>query len=181
MTLHYTIDENDFLTHQLYIASKSERIRKIRKRGKMTVSIAYALMALLFYIQEKTLLMIIFLIMALCWFIINPFFERKKYVRHYKKFIAECYKTRIGRMATLTINNEGFVTKDDGGESKIIATETEEIVEIPSLFLIRLKTGQSLLIPKNKISNVDEVKETLIDLAGFLKISYNVEDNWKWS
>ena len=84
-------------------------------------------------------------------------------------------------MATLTINNEGFVTKDEGVESKIIATETEEIVEIPSLFLIRLKSGQSLIIPKNKISNVDEVKETLINLASFLKISYNVEDNWKWS
>ncbi len=181
MTLQYTIDENDFLTHQLYIASKSERIRKIRKRGRMIVSIAYALMALLFYIQGKNSLMIIFLILALCWFIINPFFERKKYVRHYKKFIAECYKTRIGRMATLTINNEGFVTKDDGGESKIIATETEEIVEIPFLFLIRLKTGQSLIIPKNKISNVDEVRLMLKELAGLLKINYIDEDNWKWS
>jgi hypothetical protein len=180
MTLQYTLDENDFLTHQLYIASKSERIRKIRKRSRMIVSIAYAVMALLFYIQGKISLVIIFLIIALCWFIINPFWERKKYVRHYKKFIAECYKIRIGRTATLTINNECFVTKDDGGESKIIATETEEIVEIPSLFLIRLKSGQSLLIPKNKISNADEVKETLIHLAGFLKINYKVEDNWKW-
>jgi len=181
MTLHYTLEENDFLTHQLYIASKSERIRKIRKRSRMMVSIAYAVMALLFYIQEKISLVIIFLIIALCWFIINPFWERKKYVRHYKKFIAECYKIRIGRMATLTINNECYVTKDDGGETKIIATETEEIVEIPSLFLIRLKSGQSLLLPKNKISNAEEVKETLIDLAGFLNISYKVEDNWKWS
>jgi len=180
MTLQYTLDENDFLTHQLYIASKSERIRKIRKRGRLVLSIAYALMALLFYFQGKSSLMIIFLILALCWFIINPFFERKKYVRHYKKFIAECYKIRIGRMATLTINNECFVTKDDGGESKIIATETEEIVEIPSLFLLRLKSGQSLIIPKNKIGNADEVKNELLGLADFLKISYTVEENWKW-
>ena len=83
-------------------------------------------------------------------------------------------------MATLTINNKCFVTKDDGGESKIIATETEEIVEIPSLFLLRLKSGQSLIIPKNKIGNADEVKNELLGLADFLKISYTVEENWKW-
>lgn len=181
MIIQYPLDENDFLTHQLYIASKSERIKKKRKRSRLIVPVAYAVMAMLFYYQGKVELMLLFLIIALCWYTIYPSWERKKYERHYLQFISENYKIRIGRMATLSINNDCFMTKDNGGESKILTSETEEIVEIPSLILVRLKSGQSLIIPKNKIDNADEVRITLKELAGILKINYIVEDSWKWS
>lgn len=181
MTLQYPIDENDFLTHQLYIASQSERIKKKRKRSRLIVPVAYVLMALMFYFQGKPELMIIFFIIAMCWYVIYPSWERKKYERHYRQFISENYKIRIGRMAAISINNDCFMTKDDGGESKILTSETDEIVEIPSLILIRLKSGQSLIIPKNKIVNIDDVRFTLKVLAHLLKINYSVDDSWKWS
>ncbi len=35
MIVSYKIDENNFLTHQLYVASKSDRIKKKDERVKL--------------------------------------------------------------------------------------------------------------------------------------------------
>jgi hypothetical protein len=144
------------------------------------IPVAYGAFAMLFYTQSKYELMAIFFLIAVLWFVIYPSWERKKYVKHYQNFIAENYKNRIGRMTSLTLNNEHFLTKDDGGESKILTTETDEIIEIPNLILIRLKSGQSLIIPKLKIDNIEVVRSYLISLVDVLKINYRIEDDWKW-
>jgi hypothetical protein len=181
MTLQYTLDENDFLTHQLFIASKSKQISRKRKRSRIVIPVAYGAFAMLFYTQGRYELMAIFFLIAVLWFFIYPSWERKKYVKHYQNFIAENYKIRIGRMTSVALNNDQFITKDNGGESKILTTETDEIIEISTLILIRLKSGQSLIIPKLKIDNIEEVRSFLKSLADSLKINYCIKEDWKWN
>jgi hypothetical protein len=61
-----------------------------------------------------------------------------------------------------------------------LTTETDEIIEISTLILIRLKSGQSLIIPKLKIDNIEDVRAFLKSLADSLNINYLIEDDWKW-
>jgi hypothetical protein len=50
MTFELKIDENDYLTYQLFVASKSESIKKKRNRNKIIMPILYlALGAFVFY------------------------------------------------------------------------------------------------------------------------------------
>ena len=180
MTIDYKIDENDYLIHQLFIASKSKRIKKRRQRSKIIVSLIYITLGLLSFLQDKVSLAIKFFIIGLLWFFIYPIWERRHYIKHYKGFIKENYKERLGRTATLEFNNEYILAKDNGSESKVLTTELEEICEIPTTIFVRLKGGQSVILPKDKIENFDNLKARLKELAKYLKIKYEIDENWEW-
>ena len=95
-------------------------------------------------------------------------------------FIKENYKDRLGRTATLEFNNDFILAKDNGSESKVLTTELEEICEIPTTIFVRLKGGQSFILPKDKIENFDNVKARLRELATYLKIKYETDEKWEW-
>jgi hypothetical protein len=180
MTINYKIDENDFLTHQLFVASKSERIKRKRQRSKILVPLIYIALGLLFLLQGEVTLTIIFLIIGLLWFFIYPLWEKQYYIRHYKGFIKENYKNRLDRIATLEFTNDYILAKDNGSESKVLTTELEEICEIPSTIFIRLNGGQSFILPKDKIIDFDNLKARLRELANYLKIEYTLYEKWEW-
>lgn len=180
MTIDYKIDENDFLTHQLFVASKSDRIKKKRLRNKVILPLIYVAFGLLFLFEDNHSMSTIFLIIGVLWFFIYPLWERRHYTKHYQGFIKENYKDRLGRTATLEFSNDYILAKDNGSESKVLTTEVEEIFEIPTTIFVRLKGGQSFILPKDKISNIDNVTTRLKELADYLKIKYERDDNWKW-
>lgn len=180
MTINYKIDENDFLTHQLFVASKSERIKRKRQTSKILVPLIYIALGLFFLFQGEVTLTIIFLIVGLLWFFIYPLWEKQYYIRHYKGFIKENYKNRLDRIATLEFTNDYILAKDNGSESKVLTTELEEICEIPTTIFVRLKGGQSFILPKDMIIDFENLKARLRELAKYLKIEYTLDEKWEW-
>ena len=110
----------------------------------------------------------------------DPLWERRNYINHYAGFINENYTDRTGRIASLKFHNDYILAKDYGSESKILTTELEEICEIPSAVFVKLKGGQSLILPKDKITDFYKVKARLEELANHLKIKYNIDEKWRW-
>jgi hypothetical protein len=180
MKLDYKIDENDFLIYQLFIASKSDRIKKKRQRNRIVVPLIYIAFGLVFLNQDRVSLAIMFSITALLWFFIYPVWERRHYINHYKSFILENYKDSFENNVTLEFSDEYILAKDSGSETKILTTELKEICEIPTSIFLRLQGGQSFILPKHKIRNIDSVKASLQELANYLKINYSTDENWKW-
>jgi len=111
---------------------------------------------------------------------IYPRWEKQYYTRHYKGFIKENYKNRFDRIATLELTNDYILAKDNGSESKVLTTELEEICEIPTTIFVRLKGGQSFILPRDKIVEFDNLKSRLRELASYLKIDYVTDENWEW-
>lgn len=180
MKLEYKIDEDDFLTYYLFNASKSDRIRKKRIKNKIFIPIIYISIGIFFYFQlgvTSTFLLIIF---GILWFFIYPYWERRHYKNHYQGFIKENLKNRLDSIGTIEITNDYFLGKDNGSESKILTIEIEEIFEIPTLIFVKLKSGQSFLFPKNKISEIDALRTRLKELATYLGINYILDEKWKW-
>jgi hypothetical protein len=180
MTITYKIDENDFLAHQLYTASKSERINKKRQRNKLVLPIIYVATGLLFFLNDRYPSSIIFLMIGLLWFFIYPVWDKQRYVKHYKSFIQENYKERLGITASMELSNDFIFVKSNASEGKVLTTEINEIAEISSTIFIRLKGGQTLILPKDKIADIDNVKSRLKELAGYLNIKYDFDKNWEW-
>lgn len=180
MTINYKIDENDFLTYQLYNASKSKHIKKTRWRNKVILPIIYFAFGLLFLFGDKISLSIVFFTTGILWFFIYPFWERRRYIKHYQRFIIENYQNRLGKIASLEFSNEFILAKDNSSESKTLTTEIEEINEIPTTIFVKLKNGQSFILPKSKIENMEEVVTRLKELARYLEINYNINEKWEW-
>ena len=61
-----------------------------------------------------------------------------------------------------------------------MTTEIEEICEIPTTIFFRLKGGQSFILPKDKITDLENVKSRIKELADYLKIKYNTDEKWEW-
>jgi len=154
MIFEYSLDKNDFLMHQLYSASKSEHIKKRRQRNKILISILYIVLGLYFWLSKDFISAWVFIFFGILWFFFFPMWEKRRYINHFKAHINEHYKGRLGKNAIVNFENDFITEKVENSESKISTDELKEIYEIPAVLLIKLKTGQSLIIPKNKIKNL---------------------------
>lgn len=177
-----TLDESDYLTHQLYTASKTPRIRKARTRDWILTTVAFSSMAYVFYETDNGFLGIYFLILSLFCLTLYPFYTRWRYKRHYQRYIADTYKNRIGEECTLEISDDIIFTKDRTGETKINTSEIEVINEIRDFYFVKLKTGSSLIISKVKTEpqELEVIRKGLKDLVEKKGIRHNVELDWKW-
>lgn len=180
MTIEYTLTEEDFLTHQLYIASTSERIKKKRRNTRIVIPVLYIGLGLFFLSDDNSSLSVFFIVFGCLWYFVYPEWERKRYIRHYKSFINENYSERINRPASLTIDGETLITSDQSSESRVKTEEIKQVTELPFIMLITLKTGVSLIVSKTKVQDTGILITRLRELAAQLNVPYVQELNWTW-
>ncbi len=181
MNLTISLDENDYLTHQLLIASHSERIRKKRVRSKIVTPLIYLTIGGLFLGQGRTAMGLALMVLGILWFFFYPAWERRRYYNHYRGFIREHYTERFGKTATLEIDADFITARDQGSEGRVATSEIDGIQEIPTLILVRIKGGQSFILPKNYLPAIDELKHLLQQIAAKQQIPYHTYNDWKWS
>ena len=119
---------------------------------------------------------IYFGIVAIFSALFYPRFFKWKYKKHYAAYIKENYAERFGLTETLEINNESLFSKNKTGEGKIHLSEIKKIDETGKHFFLKLSTGVSLLIPKNELTNVNEVRNKFEEFG----LKLNNEIHWKW-
>ncbi|MEO6232539.1 MAG: hypothetical protein ABJB11_12080 [Ferruginibacter sp.] len=180
MTLTYQLDQNDFLQHQLFLASKTDRIKKKRTKSWLIVSGAMFLLGFLFLQSDNSFLFYYFLAFGIVTLLFYPLYQRNQYKNHYAKFIADTYKNRFGQTANIHFGENAIETNDVTGESKINLSELESITETGDYFYPGLKTGGHLIIPKLKISDVSQLRQELKQLCQRLKINFIDDIIWKW-
>lgn len=180
MNLSYSLDQNDFLQHQLFIASKTERIRSQRTRSWLVYSACFLMLSFMFRQSHNLPLAHYFMVCCIIFFIGYPFYQRRHYKNYYEKYISENYKNRFGKTANLSFTDDMIESSDITGESKTKLTEIENITETGAYFYPKLKTGGNIIIPKFKINNTDELRNELKNLCQRLDIKYVEDLNWKW-
>jgi len=174
------LDENDYLTYQLYNASKTQRVREGRIRAWIATTAIFLGMAYLFYVSDNQALMIYFLVLSLITLVFYPLYSRWRYKKHYAKHIREVYKNRFNQACTLEISDDLIVAKDSGSETRINTSEIEVVNEIEGFYFLKLKTGTSLIIAKAKANDPAQIVEAMKSLLANKAIKHNVELNWKW-
>lgn len=175
-----TLDENDYLTFQLYTASKTPRVKRTRTRSWIMTTVTFACLAYLFYNSDNDFLGIYFIVIAGLSLALFPFYTRWRYKRHYLKYIRDTYKNRFGEKCELEFENDIIVTKDKSGEMKINKSEVEEINEIKDFFFIKTRTGVSLIISKSKSDDIEKIKNEIKSMIETRGVKHNIELDWKW-
>jgi len=178
--INYQNNREEFLNYQLYIASKSDRVRRRRKRGKSVIPVCYILMGLFFLMRGSTGLGFIFCTIAILWYFIYPLWEAKYYVRHYKAFIKEHYEEMINRSVHMEIGTKHLTAATDNTQSSMAVSEIVSMVEISSAVFIRLKTGLAFIIAKANMAHPDEKISELKAVASRLNIPYITDNTWRW-
>ncbi|MEO5890891.1 MAG: YcxB family protein [Ferruginibacter sp.] len=180
MTFTFTLTENDLLQSQLFIASKTARIKRQRVKTWLVYSIAILLIGLMFY-QSGNIVMtyycLIFGIIFLCFF---PLYQKSYYKKHYQRFIADTYKNRFGKTTTINFTEQYIETIDITGESKINLQEVENITETSNYFYVKMKTGGHLVIPKQKPGNIEQLRQEFKSICGKLSVHFIDDLTWRW-
>jgi hypothetical protein len=158
MKLEYKMDEQDFLDFQMFAASQSVRIKRKMLRGWMFITLGFGVMSVFFFLECSILTAIYFGVVAIIGGLFYPRFFRWRYKRHYKAHIRENYSNRFEDSEYIEINDETIFCKSKSGEGTINTSQIEKIDETEKHFFVKIKTGVSLIIPKYKIHNQDEVR-----------------------
>ncbi|MEO3404340.1 hypothetical protein AAFN85_10580 [Mucilaginibacter sp. CAU 1740] len=178
MVIKLVLTASDYLTYQLYTASKSERIKRNRYRSWLILSGCFLILGLMFYNSIK-FYSFYFLGAGVISLMFYPFYQRYHYKKHYNKFILDSYKNKIGKEAMIDFQPDYIFSNDTTGEGKIYTSEVCEINEIGTHYFIKAKTGESLILPKSTI-NDDHFVQKLELIFNNPSIIINREPDWKW-
>jgi hypothetical protein len=178
MTLTYRLTEDDYLQSQLFIASKSERIKKQRTRRRIWTTIVLLVLSVVCF--NDGFLFYYFLIIGIMSALFHSYYTAFLYKKHYKKNVADIHKYSFNETSNITFTDEAIETADRTGTSKINLTELETISETGSYFYLKLKSGPHLIIPKAQLHNSEDVRTLLTTLSKKLNINFISDLNWKW-
>ena len=144
MELNYTLDATDYLEHQLYIASKSDRVKKQRKKSLLMVTFAFLGLCFLFYTTDNNFMMYYFGGLCILTFIFYPLYLKRHYYKHYEKYIVDTYKNRFNEPSKIVFSENSIDCFDISGETKNNLAIIEEIVETGK-YICRLPIFSTLL------------------------------------
>lgn len=179
-TILQTLDQGDYLTYQLFTASKSSDARKSRKRSKFILAFIFLGIAYLFSSTENQFLTFFFLAFAIIGFIFYPFYSRWRYKKHYQSHINNTYRNRFNKPAILELSGDPLIIHEAGTELKINLSEVEEINEINGYYFIKLSSGASIILSKFKVANLAMLHDQVNELIMKTGAKHNIELDWKW-
>lgn len=176
MKLKVKLTKEDFLVHQLYAASHSVMIKKKRAMSRLLIPIIYIGVGVYFYFQDDWTISYVFCGIAVLWFFVYPLYSRRRYKRHFRKYVEENFKNKFDNENEWSIDKEFIRVKDEKSESKVSIQEVKQLVELADHFLIKLRSGLSIIIPKHIVPDKKYFRREFESLG----IERKDDTNWKW-
>jgi len=163
MEIEYSLSRADYLEFQLFAATKSETIKKNRRKARIRLPIIYLILGTILLTVSDKIFALIFYLIGILWYLLYPVLTKKRFGKYYAKYVDENFKKRFDTPIKVNIsdNYETIETVDFEGESKFKTAGIEKIFEIKRFIYIKMNSGSHLIIPKYKIENIDKLKEEL--------------------
>lgn len=180
MKLTYSLNLNDFLQYQPYTASRNRIIKNQRLRGYIFFILFLITLSFISFSDYEKPAFFVTLLIAAVLLCIYPLYVRRYYYNHYKKSANENFKNKAEKEGNVSINDDYILLWDETGETKVYNSNLEGINEVNDYLYLKLKTGESIIFPKNKIENFDALQERLNALAEKYNLIQTKDLNWKW-
>lgn len=176
MTFEFKLYAQDFLDFQLFTASKSVRINKKKRNGRLLLTIGAVVVGLYFYFSDNFFMTLYCGLIAILTALFYSKYFKWRHKQHYKAFIKENYSKQFDQITQLEFREDVLLTKDKTGESKINLSEIVSVDETKKHFFLKISTGLTLIIPKNQI----ELPSAFSNHLQSLGMKINNEKNWTW-
>ena len=180
MTYTFSLDKNDYLNHQLFLASVALRANEQIKNSRIIWTLTYLMLSFCFYTEQKPFLSIFFLIAAIGWFIFYPNYAKKRQQKHFEKHVDSMFQDKFDEICSINIDDQFIHSKDKNYEMIVILAEIKHIYETSDYFYALLKSGLTFIFPRKKIENVAVLEDQLRDIAAKNQISFTEMTDWKW-
>lgn len=179
MTLEYYLLENEYLDYYLYFDSQNVDVQARRVRGRTNLPILVTIIALLLAGYGAYKIAFSLFLFGLLWYWLYGYFQSWFYRQHFVRYVHKLFAGKVGTLARVEITDVDLQVHTEAYESKVLQTQINFIVEIPSIFVVCYKAGGSLVFPKDRIA-VDALRTRLQEIANSLGIAYERKDDWEW-
>jgi len=178
MKLQYHLKESDYLTLLLYHSSNNKLHLKKRRRTRILVPIVYLVLGgYVYFTNNKLNVFISFILFALFWWFIYPFYSKWNYKRHFKKIVKENFQDIVDTLVEIELIEAGILVKDHAADSHFKYNALQVIIETQDHLFIKISTVQMITIPKNLGAPTLTFKDQLIANG----VPYINDINWSWS
>jgi hypothetical protein len=180
MKIEYKLEKKDFLIFQLFSASRSEDLNRKQRRSKHLIPVIYVVFGIIFFVGKNYVLGSLFTGLAIVWYIYFPVYAKARFKRYFEKYITDNYPEMFESYADITLDNEYVYFSDQEDGTKVKLSETVQINEIEDHIFLKFKSGSSLIIPKSKIDQTEELNSIINILKNDMSVNYINEPDWKW-
>ncbi|OYU94166.1 MAG: hypothetical protein CFE21_17200 [Bacteroidetes bacterium B1(2017)] len=176
--LDYTLQENDFLEFQLYFFKSEGKFKSILLKTWMVfmmfvgVFIGFSIWKNLFF--EAAVVAVMSIIVSF----IHPWRMRRTYKKILKKD-CKVFESRLNTPFHLLVDENQFHIKSILGDTNLNRNQLAKIVETGTHFFVKFKL-EAVIIPKSGLSQIEQLRADLKQVALTNQIEYKEDLNWKW-
>lgn len=178
MNLQYQLEDIDTVQALMFYTWQNPTFKKKRNRNWLINTLALFSLSLCFWISNNNYFATWFLIAGVilgCGF---PFYIRWQQKRNFINYIANFSKDWEQQVCKLVIEDGYIEISDNDSWAKIALKRVAVVHEITSYFFIRFKSGTTIVIPKNKINDVEAVRKELMELQPNFNIPMVTDLKW---
>jgi hypothetical protein len=176
MKIAYNLTAEDFLEFNLYTASKSEINIKKQRNGMIILLVMIAIMSVYLIVDKNYETLIYPALLAITVLFFYKKFFKWKLKSGYKKYVASVHADQLDKEESIEIKKKSIYIKNQSGEGSIENNDVVELIEISTLFMLLLKSGTSIVIPKRDLENEAELTASIKNSG----INFRQELDWKW-
>lgn len=181
MTFRYTLEPDDYLQMNLFVASRSPQVKKRALRNRIIIPILYLIIGLMLWLTYQSMFgLVILSAAAVVWALIYPGIQKRLYTRQYKANIAETYKNRFGKENTVTINDDELHLQDGFGESMIRMEQVNGLFRLGEHVFLRFSNGVHIIFPLRQIPEREVLLNTLRQLPALRNQEVVEQDQLTW-
>lgn len=164
----------------MYSSGESEHQKKKRMRGRFMVPVIWSLIAFYCFSSHEQVLGIVFLVGSAAWLFLYPAYSKWLHIRHFKNHIKENYRGKLDAEAVLRLEDDGLHSSGGDSQGTLKYAGIDELVELETLYLIRLKQAMTLLLPRERIekTHLEEFMKEVSKRAG-LEIKDHRTRHWR--
>ncbi len=165
MEIRYSLVESDVLNFQMYSAGSSRAVSRRKLVGRLILLLVPGLMGLVFWSDGDRALAMAFVVFGISAAMVLPWLIKKQHRKHFKNHIREKCQGMLGAEVTLRLEDSGLRSSGSDSDGVVKYAGIETLIELDALFLIRLKQGLTLIVPKSDVSGVASFMEMLSERA----------------
>ncbi len=180
MKIEFEITEEELLRHHLFATAHAESIRKRRLRGRILLIIIYLIAGFFIWKLSSPWLAGLFFVSCVPLFFLYTRMESKQYLKQLKALVKEQIRERKNKITKLHFEKDHVTMADGELKSRIPLADINAVYEIRELYSLRLRNGQSIVLPKNHSNSKGDTNEGLQQLAERLEIPFIQQIDWEW-
>ena len=180
MTLTYSLSEDDFLNSQLFIIKSKGTFQKFRQISMITITVLYIITVSFSFYFKKDFFGYTMILIGLITLIAFPTYYKQSYKERLRTQLRDYVSNKFDIEFTIVLTDDYLRSISEDGETQLKLRQIGEIVEVGEYFYLKLKIGDTLIIPKNPVENIQDLQSELKQIAQRFEIGYTTDLNWRW-